>query len=174
MDNSDNGCWIVTEIRKRIEEEANIEWCGKLYKVWVNEELNPWLQNAVMELTEERKVSPTKSSESVVAPEEEVEEGEIQDGGTGEENMEGRPRELELSTPCKSCIGIMIGGVNVAAEGLGKGKFGDSGGTRVDHHVNNNCGEYTLGVGQRPGTKSRKRSRKVRSPQYWGPNEGVW
>ncbi|KAF5783555.1 putative RNA recognition motif domain, nucleotide-binding alpha-beta plait domain superfamily [Helianthus annuus] len=174
-DNSDSGVWILTEIGKRIEEVVNVEWGGKSYKVWVCEEVNPWVKDVIGELSVERKSSPTKSSESAAAPTGKEKDGENRGGEKVGEETIGQPRDMESSSPMHGVHeNNNEDAINMAAGDLNKKHYNDGGGTRGKEQAENISVENINEVGQGPCPKSRKRPRSARSPQCLDPEEEAY
>ncbi|MFS7933528.1 hypothetical protein Hanom_Chr04g00380891 [Helianthus anomalus] len=102
-----------------------------------------------------------------------MEEGEIQDGGNGEENTEGRSRETEPVTPLMHVHGDHYeGAINDKEDRLEKENFNGDGGTRIENSENRHYGDSVFEMGHGPGTLSRKRPRKARSPEVWDTDMG--
>ncbi|KAJ0729695.1 putative RNA recognition motif domain, nucleotide-binding alpha-beta plait domain superfamily [Helianthus annuus] len=125
-DNSTDLVKVLTSQLSRIDEAVVIKWMDRSIAIWVSEVPEKWvpklIEDSASEPSDSESDSDSESSESVDAPEVEVEDGEIQDDGTGVENVEGRPRESEPSTPMHELHGNHnMGGINVAAVGPGKG-----------------------------------------------------
>ncbi|KAJ0443202.1 hypothetical protein HanIR_Chr16g0818181 [Helianthus annuus] len=168
-DNSDSGCWVVTENGKFIEEEVNLQWNDKEYRVWVREEQNSSLKMVISELSIEGKESPAKTSGSAAAPADGMEEGEIRNDAVGGENAEDHAWGTEPSTPMHEVHGKQEREkLNVAA-GMYQHINGD-GETWSTRNVEAGNQEPNVDLGPGPNTKSRKRPRRNRSPQDMSPD----
>ncbi|KAJ0716283.1 putative RNA recognition motif domain, nucleotide-binding alpha-beta plait domain superfamily [Helianthus annuus] len=190
VDNSSGTCWVLMELGGKIDEQVDIMWLEKQYKVWVSEGQNQLFQSIISSLEYFEIENPAASMGSATREEEDLEDGELpvesagreQDGrdqnpvpggGTVEYekvvNMEGVHGDGQPSSHVHgeaARFQTPIDMFQTPVPSKDGSVFMDQGGTRLE-----NLFETNIDLGQGPVFRSRKRTRQARSPENVCPFE---
>ncbi|KAJ0682872.1 hypothetical protein HanPI659440_Chr16g0652181 [Helianthus annuus] len=83
VDNSFGSCGVLMELGGKVDEQVDIMWSGKQYKVWVSEGHNMSFQSIITSLEDSEMGSPAASKGSVAREEEFMEDGELPEEPAG-------------------------------------------------------------------------------------------
>ncbi|KAJ0941985.1 putative RNA recognition motif domain, nucleotide-binding alpha-beta plait domain superfamily [Helianthus annuus] len=194
VDNATGFSWVLTSTTKRIDEEVEVVWGERQFKVWVVEVDNKSFDCVIEELSSDEKGSPVEYADSVVGVDDDVEEGEIRKSDVGgNDNIPAPVPAPEDDTPEmeadveeggeSEAEGDGLHGESVDCEelhGENSNIEGEANESQIPIHVEHACektqpqfdlnksiGSFSVGSTKVESVnKSRKRPRRCRSPSH--------